>query len=63
MPCACIGACACLASLAISGFLSYHFYDVGYTCYNNKLDVIELVVDDDNIIIIPEKKLNDGSSI
>jgi hypothetical protein len=50
MPCACIGACACLASVAISGFLAYHFYDVGYTCYNNKLDVIELVVDDDHLL-------------
>lgn len=33
MPCACIGACACLAATsALSGLLGYYFYDIFHLC-------------------------------
>lgn len=49
MPCACIGACACLAATsALSGLLGYFFYDIincmEKECYD-RLVVDSIVID------------------
>ena len=51
MPCACIGACACLAATsALSGLLGYYFYDMincmEKECYDSL--VVDAIVIDKN---------------
>jgi hypothetical protein len=51
MPCACIGACACLAAAAATALIGYYCCDEIQNCYHKRVEPMDISIDDINIIV------------